>query len=275
MKHSIGSIVQQGHLAGSRGVSFTDMRVLGSYALIFLTRGGGSYQLAGGEALPCRAGDMLVVFPEIAHGYGPEAGCPWDELYMVFEGTVFDLWRQAGWLTPKHPILRPRPTSHYAGWFRRIMRSNPGCDPAREGERICELQHFLAAALRTDTRAAGREDAGNWPAWMDRAVQAMQNGREPSMRAVASTCGLSYESFRKKFRHHAGESPARYRDRLLITAAKKLIYEQRLTNKELAASLGICDEFHFSKRFRQIAGQSPSSFRRGLNLPAGAHGSLV
>lgn len=37
-----------------------------------------------------------------------------------------------------------------------------------------------------------------------------------------------------------------------------------LSDKQIAAELGFCDEFHFSRRFKQITGRSPRAFRSGL-----------
>jgi AraC-like DNA-binding protein len=51
---------------------------------------------------------------------------------------------------------------------------------------------------------------------------------------------------------------------MVFDLARKLIYEERLSNKELAGKLGFCDEFHFSRRFHQATGQTPSRFRGSL-----------
>ena len=264
MRNPIGTILQSGQVSQSAGVSFEKMRVLGSYALVFLTGGGGHYQMQGAPLQACRTGDVLVVFPEIAHGYGPDGGGRWDELYLVFGGPVFDLWRERGWLTPEDPILRPRPLAPFAEGFRRLVVGEHGGSPALENERVCRLQAWLASAMRANTRTGERKLTSAWQPWIDEAIQHMKIHPSAPLENIARACGHSAESFRKKFRALMGESPCRYRDRLMVAAAKKLIYEERLANKEIAERLGICDEFHFSKRFRQISGMSPSVFRRSL-----------
>jgi AraC-like DNA-binding protein len=265
MKKSFGRITQHGFLVQSPGVSFSKMRVLGSYALVFLTRGGGTYRLGKSDPLPCSAGDVLVVFPEIPHGYGPESGGCWDESYLVFDGPVFDLWRQNGWLSMERPILSPRPQGRFAGNFRKIVETDTGGSPADELRRICALQVWLADAMHADARQDKDENSVFWPAWMSAAVRFMQEHPTASLEEIAGACKLTAETFRKKFRTHAGVPAIQYRDRLMVGLAQKLIYEERLSNKEIAERLGICDEFHFSKRFRHVAGSSPSTFRRSLN----------
>ena len=96
------------------------------------------------------------------------------------------------------------------------------------------------------------------------AVEQMGKDRPELLEDIARGAGLSYESFRKKFRAVTGVSPARYRNRMVIDHARKMIYEERLSNKELADRLGFCDEFHFSRRFRETTGRTPGEFRRSL-----------
>ncbi len=259
-----GRVTMTGSLRNSKGLSFSAMRVLGSYALVYLLEGGGHYQLRGQAALPCRAGDLLLIFPDIAHAYGPESGGKWSEIYMVFEGTLFDLWRRQGLLNPKYPILRMTPVDRYAARLRGIAAMGRGSDPARKLLQVCELQTFLAAALAKPV-IAGREGGfGSWPGWLVTSIQQMEADLSVPLESIAKSAGVSYESFRKKFRAITGESPARYRSRLTVDLARKLIYEQRLSNKELAEKLHFCDEFHFSRRFRQATGESPKAFRRSL-----------
>jgi AraC-like DNA-binding protein len=240
------------------------MRVLGSYALVYLTEGGGLYQMHGQASRPCRAGDLLVVFPEIPHAYGPEAGGRWSEVYVVFEGEIFDLWRRTGILTPERPILRLLPVNQYAKLLGDISGRRGGDDPARQLEQVCRLQSFLALALAKNRGNEAGSENRLWPDWVTAAVEQMEKAPPVLLEEIARRAGLSYESFRKKFHAVTGISPARYRNRIVIVRARKLIYEERLSNKELADQLGFCDEFHFSRRFREATGRSPSEFRRSL-----------
>ncbi|MEI8310835.1 MAG: AraC family transcriptional regulator, partial [Verrucomicrobiota bacterium] len=219
-----------GYLPSSAGVSFSSMRVLGSYALVYLTEGGGRYQMRGQAPRTCSAGDLLVVFPEIPHAYGPEAGGHWSEVYVTFEGEIFDLWRRAGILTPERPILRLLPVSRHAKLLRNISEKRAGDDPAKQLGQVCMVQSFLALALEKNRGSDPGSDDKIWPAWVSAAVEQMGKERPVLLEEIARGAGLSYESFRKKFRAVTGVSPARYRNRLVIDRARKMIYEERLSN---------------------------------------------
>lgn len=263
-EESFGRILEAGELHNSPGVSFSRMRVLGSYAVVLLTGGEGVYQLRGRPTIRCRPGDLLLVFPEIAHAYGPLPGGEWNEVYVVFEGRIFDLWRRAGFLNPEEPIWQGLPVRSLRGELRKFSGGSWRLGPAKRLEWICRLQEILAMAF---SRRSAPSDGGaraDWPSWLEDAVAEIQANPSISPEALARKAGMTYETFRKKFRACTGSSPMVFCGRAAMDFARKWIYEERLTNKEIAERLGFCDEFHFSKRFRQITGVTTRAFRNSL-----------
>jgi len=89
--------------------------------------------------------------------------------------------------------------------------------------------------------------------------------------AVAKHLGLSYESFRKKFRQAMGVAPGKFQLDARTDRAVALLYQGRHTVREISELLGFCDEFYFSRCFKRRFGQSPRAFRkknRGHSFPA-------
>jgi AraC-like DNA-binding protein len=251
----LGAITLAGLIRNGPGVPVSPMRILGSYALVYLLGGQGRYEDARGIREEVSPGDLLLLFPEIPHTYGPVAGSHWDETYIVFEGPVFDLWRQRGILNAGAPFYHLEPVEH---WLRRIEEvSAADLSPL---ERVCRLQALLADALthyRRDPAAARDEE------WLAQARAVLDADVEKGLYVndMAKRLGLSPETFRKRFARLAGMPPWRYRMTRVIERACRLVHESRLTNKEIAARLGFNDEFHFSRRFKQITGRSPTQFR--------------
>jgi AraC-like DNA-binding protein len=252
---SVGGISMVGTIRDSTGVPKAPMRLLGSYALVYLLDGGGQYEDARGCRKEMEAGDLLVIFPDVAHTYGPGAGSHWDEIHIVFEGPVFDLWRENGVITAEAPLFHLEPVEYWLGRFEEVAK--PRLAPL---ERVCLLQMVLADALTNYQRnpAAARDEE-----WLARARALLDAGLEKELYVdgVAKRLGLSPETFRKKFARLGGMPPWRYRMTRVIEHACRLVHEGRLTCKEIAVQLGFNDEFHFSRRFKQITGRSPTQFR--------------
>jgi len=82
------------------------------------------------------------------------------------------------------------------------------------------------------------------------------------MQALARGAGLSYESFRKRFRDEIGVPPGRYALDLRIQQARSLLINPRRTVKEIAQAVGFDDPYYFSRIFRKKVGLSPEHYRR-------------
>lgn len=250
------------YIYDSVGVPERKMRIMGCYALVYILAGGGEYQDAGGGPRRVEAGDLILVFPDLPHTYGPGPDDRWDELHVLFEGEVFDLWRQRGLLDPQRPVLHLEPVST---WLPRLTRVFDASASGRPALQVCRLQEVLAEMMEYDARGAGERAS---QAWVDRAQSRLEDGLGTGggrdLPAVAGALGMSYEAFRKRYRRLTGEAPGAYRARCVMDLAARRLLEGKQTLGEIAEVLGFCDEFHFSKRFKQITGLTPGAYRRRL-----------
>jgi AraC-like DNA-binding protein len=259
----LGRLTTAGFISNSAGVRGPGLRVLGSFAIVYLLDGSGSYSDAAGRAVRVRAGDLLLIFPDIGHTYGPGAGETWSEFYCVFDGPVFALLRQVGLLNPARPICHLAPVEEWLGRLTGALASPPALTSRA---RMCELNGFLH--VLSDILSLEADDGGEVLAaeWIARACELLgaDLGREIDAQGVAAEVGLPYETFRKRFQRVMGVSPGRYRAIRRIDAACALLQRPELTLYEIAAALGFSDEFYFSRRFKQVVGISPRAFRRSL-----------
>jgi AraC-like DNA-binding protein len=121
--------------------------------------------------------------------------------------------------------------------------------------------------------AKTRKESDLWVKQACRLLDQNLSRQEATGQAVARSLDMGYESFRKKFVHHTGVSPGRYRELRRIEKAQQILQSKRMTNKELADMLGFCDEGHFSKAFRKAAGMSPRAFVKSMqDRPAASPG---
>jgi AraC-like DNA-binding protein len=255
VRSPLGQVSLAGVIRNGRGLPFQRLRTFGRYALVFLLEGGGRMKAGSLPLLKLRVGDLLFVYPEIPHTYGPGPGETWSEFYVVFDGPAFDLWRRAGLLQPGHPVQH---LGNARRWLPRLEAIvDPRLPDTPEGmlRRVCRLQEFLADIARRPAPQPQRLP------WLDHAARQLLAAPPVPVPAVARALGLSYETFRKEFARETGLPPARFRLHRLIEQARLLITERHLTNKQVAETLGFYDEFHFSRHFRRVTGQSPRTFR--------------
>lgn len=252
-KTPIGNAEFGGRLQGSHGTGFAQYRVYGMYALVFLLHGGGRYRDRRGVDRRLSAGDLLVVFPEHPHQYGPEAGDDWDEVFIAFKGAVFEGWRANG-LDPVNPVWSLSEPDTWAQRFFDILRM-PHTSMTEATAVAAAIHQLIADALAR--RPARRED------WLENACQLLSGGADaPDIPDIAATAGMSHERFRKGFKSATGESPTAFRRRCRLAQAVLMLQRSDLKLDMIAESLGFCDGFHLSKAFKAEYGHPPSAIRR-------------
>jgi AraC-like DNA-binding protein len=256
----LGTISLAGSIAFSRGIDKANKRIFGQWALVYLVGGQGAYADTHGNESKVSAGDWILVFPDIAHHYGPGPGEVWHEIYVCFQGPVFDAWRDAGYFDPRNPTGNWLPPAQgvrrFDAFFKSLARR--GCTSL---EAVCHWQQFLSRLFQKPWLGSRNEP------WLQRALELLESsatGAQGHLESVAAECQMGYESFRKKFEAAVGMPPGRYAMERRIERARRLIRMHRLSNKELAEILGFHDEFHFSKTFTKLTGISPREFRRKI-----------
>jgi len=251
----LGTVRLAAFLKNSLGTGRDRLRIYGSYALVYLLAGSGRYRDARGYQRTVRAGDIIWVYPDLGHEYGPRNREHWDEFFVVFDGPIFDLWRRARLLDDRHPVQQVLPIELWLNRLKSLCKQPPGT-PLEAAASLAALQGVLADLLML------REQLPT-EAWLVEAAATLESERDDNLPAFARSLGLSYETFRKKFKAHYGVSPQQYRQRHLMQKACTLLVHKRLSVKETAAALGFCDEFHFSRLFKKVTGRPPSALVTG------------
>ena len=254
LRSPLGQLVEVGEVRASQG-GMARFRYLQRYALVLITRGEGIYEDENGRERSLVAGDWVLVLPELGHSYRPLVSGGWDEFYVMFEGPAFDVWRDEGLIEASRVSGRLGDT---AAWIERMLGEVVDTD-AGASTRICRFQALLAEVLEGSVE--------NWtpvvdgPRWFADACRLLSRP-EAKVKAVAAELELPYETFRRRFRQHAGMPPHRYHRQQVVNRAAHLLETTQMKSADIAESMGFCDEPHFSRAFRQFTGRAPSEYRK-------------
>lgn len=249
----LGGLRLAGVLKSSIGVT-EQSRILSRYSIAYIISGKGKFRGKTVGEVDVSDGDAILVRPGELHWYGPDVGTTWSEVFFEFEGPVFDLWFEKGNFDWGAPVRNLKPIEY---WKERILTTigegNNG-NPAKMVAEVVRVQAFLA-----DILDHSRVNFFERIAWLEDAKIALIE--QPNGRSAALSLGLSYESFRKRFKSLVGLSPGKYRTSLIMDKACKIMDDETRTIRSIAEELGFCDEFHFSKQFKRTIGWTPSDYR--------------
>ncbi|MBE36606.1 MAG: hypothetical protein CMI16_13795 [Opitutaceae bacterium] len=257
-----GELQLAGALSDVQGLDPNSMRVLGSYSFVYMVKGKGYYADAHGVRQNLRDGDLMVIFPELAHAYGPRLSQKWDQIYCVFSGPQFDFLRERGLLDPLHPVWHLEPVDYWRRRFEEVIGSEDWHTEVGAKRVMGRFLHLIYDMSAADAEGSARFARERWLEESQRILANRGDHGWPSPEEVAREVGLNYDNFRKQFSLKLGVSPGQFQKRKKIDRACAAIYQGSHGFKELADELAFCDVFHFSKTFKQVMDMSPSSFRK-------------
>ena len=241
--------------------SLAKPRTLDRFAIVYVVAGAGRYDDGNGCKVDVEAGTLLLIFPGLAHRYGPMAGQTWEEFFLLFSGPAFDVCVSSELIGTSNPVGVAVPVQE---WFERCLSLVSDIDLLtlpEKVERVGRLQAMLANVFANDKLDAESDHEPRWLASAKRLLRSDLASDVP-LAAVAERVGLSYESFRKQFAAETGVSPGQYRTAIKMRSAADLLATTGASIKQIAAALGFSDEFHFSHRFKQTHGIAPGAYRQ-------------
>lgn len=255
-----GTVYPPGKHPDDHAFTWEEGRILPSYTLVYITRGGGRFESATAGSQQIKAGDAFVAFPGEWHRYRPDPDTGWDEYWVEFDGDHARHIMEQRDLSKSEPVLAVRQHEAIVGLFLDMTELIRQGQPGFEHIIATQAGQIVARMLAAHRHRGGDGDEA---ALIRRAcVRILElQDREIDFGALAIELGLSQSGFRKKFRRVTGMPPGQYLQQLRLNRACEWLRHDRLTITEIAAQLGYESVFYFSRLFKRKLGMSPSGYR--------------
>lgn len=233
------------------------------YILVMLLENSSAiYHDESGFTCPLSYGDFLLVFPGFRQRYGPGRGDFWGELNIGFTGTLFDLYREWGVLSPERAVWQLKDPAPWITRLERILEAPRPTTPYALARETATFAAFLMELLENSSPKQPTEALNDW--FVYACIMLTNNLSEKvDLHSIAEEVGMGYDSFRNRFTRRAGMPPLRYRNQKRIQVACDLL---RNTNKpvaEIAFYLGFHDDRHLAAFLKRNTGISPRGYRSG------------
>lgn len=253
-----------------KGYSFdwSKGRVLDTHALVYISRGRGTFESRRSSKQVIDAGQVIFLFPGVWHRYRPAAETGWEEHWVGFDGDVARRWVKNKFFSPRTPVFTPGQEEKWLALFTELITVIKLNRPA--------LQQVMAGftaqmlGLLYSGQQAGLAGDDQALLIVQSAIAKMQTELENSLnaQALARELNVSYSSFRHTFQQHTGSSPHQYLLELRLVRARNLLTQTTQSVKEIAQQSGFEDEHYFCRFFKLKTGLTPGQWRsKSLHRP--------
>jgi len=228
---------------------------------IMLENSRGSFRNGSGFQCEVSYGDFFLNFPGVQHLYGPGTDEYWNEMYVSFDGEIFDAYCAQKYFCAQQPVWRLKNPVH---WINRLEALLRGQRPFTRNALAAETVGFLQMLLEMVDQAEPRTEGATPRDWFEKACLLLTRDlRRIDLPAVAHELDMSYPSFRRNFTRRAGMPPYQYREQHRIEIASKTLRENpSKLYKEIAFSLGYSRGDHFANQFKKHTGMLPGEYQR-------------
>ena len=242
-------------------------QVLDGFALNYVLRGQGVYREAGGRSHRLTAGTAFQRLPGRRHSTIFDPTSDYAELFVVLDHTTALQLMGLGLIQNTEVFA--------VGWRLGVIDGFRVLRQSLERPEIelptCEALLLVIQFLTSMYGLARHVGSGDsWGRLIRQACVLLERNLDQrlDLAEVAEGLGVSYPTFRRRFREAMSVSPGAYRVRRRLEQARYLLLEKSV--RQVADDLGYSDPFTFSAQFKAHFGQSPRHFQAGQSASVGA-----
>lgn len=234
------------------------------YIIHFIFGGKGIFQ-TGGKTYELGDGDFFVIFPDTEVYYKADNDCPWDYLWVGFQGVKASTYLKQAGIDSEHQTGCFPNTSFILTCIQQMMLAR-NLTYHNELKRQAALLQILAALMEYHHSTLSDKEQNDYPyrIYLRQAIDYMNKHLKDNIKIsdVAAHIGIDRSYLSSIFKNTLEISPQEYLVTLRMNHAVDLL--QTTNNKigAIASDVGYSNPLTFTKMFKQYKGMSPSEWRQ-------------
>jgi AraC-like DNA-binding protein len=230
------------------------------YTLEYVAAGQGDLKLKN-RRHALQPGSLFTYGPGVPHRITGDRAHPLVKYFVNFAGTgaanLLNDWEMSPG-TASHVF----PSNALQGLFEELIAS--GIRGTSRAARLCsKLVECLGLKIMDSRIPLEAASTPSFTSYQSCRQHIQENfPRLKTLGQIARECHLDGSYLCRLFRRYDHESPYRYLMRLKMNCAAELLLRPGAMVKQVSASAGFANPFHFSRAFKQVLGLSPDRFRR-------------
>jgi AraC family transcriptional regulator of arabinose operon len=229
---------------------------------IYCIKGAGWCDLDG-NIFSIKAGDLLVLPPDLPHAYGAEPSHPWSIYWFHAQGSLLADYLRELDVSSERPVKHIDDVPQLPALFEEVLELVE--HGYTRSQMLCASQtlaHLIAVMIREHRSADHKQPTVHQKIAQTIAYMKQHLNRAIQLDALAAIANLSRSRYVDLFKHQTGYPPIDYFIRLRMHRACQLLDTTDLSVKAIAAALGYDDPLYFSRLFRAVNEQSPVEYRK-------------
>ena len=230
------------------------------YSISYILEGKGDFNDAAGKRYSFYPGCIVQRYPGREYSIHRYEHFEHTEFFIVLPRSLYESFERTGIIQDDYSVFD---TGLDAVFANRLSRFVHQFKTSSDGELRQVLMETISLMVDCFKRDRSNEGDSTEAIMIERACQLLSENFAAKLKLedIAASLGISYESFRKKFRERKDISPAQFRIQKRLEQAMALLIDDKAPIKEIAYDLGYANSANFIKLFQKAIGQSPAAFR--------------
>lgn len=204
----------------------------------------------------------FMIFPGQTNTYIASSHCPWEYIWLEFDGLRVKEAIEIAGLSLDNPIYR----SHNKDLQDNMLSEMNYIIHHKDSPPFHIIGHlylFLDYLTRSISRYKPQSHSKLRDFYLKEAISYIELNfqNDISIEDIAENCGLNRSYFGKIFKDSVGKSPQEFLMQYRMIKATELLRFTKLSIQEIGTAVGYPNALHFSRAFKNIYGVSPRTWR--------------